>query len=121
MDKKYSWKEACNNHGQDCGCIDRCAHSYLREKSHLDWSKITIPSLKNLVWKLDREIWAKVETHEATTSWGREQSGILIIEFLREFETVALEQYSEFLEDNGFMDSDWREENTIKRFQFNKK
>jgi len=37
--------------------------------------------LKKLLWKLDREIWAKVEVHEATQSWGREQSGILINEY----------------------------------------
>lgn len=34
--------------------------------------------LKKLCWKLDREIWAKVEVHEATQSWGREQSAIAI-------------------------------------------
>jgi len=40
--------------------------------------------LKALVWKLDREIWAKVEKQEATTSWGREQSAILIQQYTDE-------------------------------------
>ncbi len=37
--------------------------------------------LKELVWRLDREVWAKVEVHEATQSWGREQTAKLIIEY----------------------------------------
>lgn len=37
-------------------------------------------SMKALCWKLDRDIWAKVEAKEATTSWGREQSAIAICE-----------------------------------------
>jgi len=112
------------NKEDNLGASHKVAHlKNNRKEKHIDWSNVNIPSLKNLVWKLDREVWAKVEAHEATTSWGREQSGILIIEFLKEFETIALEQYSKFLEDNGFMDSDWREEHptAIKRFQFNNK
>lgn len=37
--------------------------------------------LKVLVWELDREIWAKVESKEATTSWARQESAKLIQEY----------------------------------------
>lgn len=37
--------------------------------------------LNKIVWMLDRDVWAKVEAHEATQSWGREQSGKLILEY----------------------------------------
>lgn len=90
---------------------------------HLDWSKINMPSLKNLVWRLDREIWAKVESKEATTSWGREQSALLILKFLSEFEQINLEEYSKFLEEMNYLDSDWRDEQptTIEQFKFKNK
>lgn len=47
-----------------------------------------VPSLRNLCWKIDRDVWAKVESGQATTSWGREQTGLLIIDFLKEIETI---------------------------------
>jgi len=37
--------------------------------------------LKSLVWKLDREIWAKVEGGMATQSWGRQESARLILDY----------------------------------------
>jgi len=46
-----------------------------------------VPSLRQLCWRIDREIWAKVEVHEATQSWGREQTGLLILDFLKEIQT----------------------------------
>lgn len=47
--------------------------------------------LKEIVWKLDRDIWAKVETHEATQSWGREQSAKLILEYFGDIEELRKE------------------------------
>jgi len=48
----------------------------IRIDSHEEISSI-VPSLRNLCLKLDREVWAKVEAHIATQSWGREQSGFI--------------------------------------------
>lgn len=42
------------------------------------------PSLRSLCLKIDRDIWAKVESHECTQSWGREQTGLLILDFLKQ-------------------------------------
>ncbi len=42
------------------------------------------PSLRSLCLKLDREVWAKVESKECTQSWGREQTGLMIIDFVKQ-------------------------------------
>jgi len=49
-------------------------------------------ALKHLTWQLDREIWAAVEAGKATTSWGREQSRILIDEYCKAKVNEAREQ-----------------------------
>ena len=51
--------------------------SVLHEKQMAKFLSSCVPQL---CWKLDRDIWAKVEAKEATTSWGREQSAIAICE-----------------------------------------
>lgn len=51
-----------------------------------------VPSLRNLCWKIDRDVWAKVESGQCTTSWGREQTGLLILDFLKELETINRQQ-----------------------------
>ena len=40
--------------------------------------------LKNLVWELDRRIWASVTNGEATASWGRQESAKMIEEYASE-------------------------------------
>jgi hypothetical protein len=45
-----------------------------------------IPSLRSLCLKIDRDVWAKVESGKGTASWGREQTGLLILEFLKEYD-----------------------------------
>jgi len=62
----------------------------------LDYQNLTdlnsIPSLRSLCLKIDRKIWAKVESHECTQSWGREQTGLLILDFLKGMETINRQQ-----------------------------
>ena len=65
-----------------------------REETREDFSKHGFwngkPSeLKSLVWKLDRRIWAKVSCHEATQSWGRQESAKLILDY---YETIKRQQ-----------------------------
>lgn len=70
----------------------------MNEKQWNDYVKND--KLKQLVWKLDREIWAKVEAHEATTSWGREQSAYLIQQYADEQSLEFFRWYSECMNDH---------------------
>lgn len=54
--------------------------------------------LKALVWKLDREIWARVEKQDATTSWGREQSAKLIQQYADEQKQQFEDKLKEMLQ-----------------------
>ncbi len=58
-----------------------------------------VPSLRNLCWKIDRDVWAKVESGEATTSWGREQTGLLILDFLKEMDSINRQQIEKSAKD----------------------
>ena len=63
--------------GQEAVEAYKSEPSVLHEKQMAKFLSSCVPQL---CWKLDRDIWAKVEAKEATTSWGREQSAIAICE-----------------------------------------